>query len=409
MKKTKVLASILTVMLVATAFVGCGKKVEPAKTGETTAPKGGKTIVVWSKFGEKELNAIRPIAEEWAKTTGNKVEVKNDKSEFQAYLQAANSSKGPDIMYGIPHDNLGTFQKAGLLAEVPAGTIDNSKFAPSSISAVSIGGKMYGVPLAVESIALFYNPDKVTTVPKTIDEFIETAKKVGFKYDVNNLYFTYAFISAYGGYIFKDNNGALDTKDVGLNNEGAKKGWALVQDLVQKHKLMPADIKGDIASGEFKAGKVGMYLSGSWDIGGFETAKTNFKIATLPTVDGKPMQTFLGVQCAFVNSKSKQQAEAWDLMKYMAERTGKPLFENENHRLPAMINDEALNKEVSESKYATFADQAKNAYPMPNVPEMQAVWKINDSLSLLTSGKMAPDAYGDKVVKDIQQGIANQK
>ncbi|HBM79294.1 MAG TPA: maltose ABC transporter substrate-binding protein, partial [Clostridiaceae bacterium] len=84
-----------------------------------------------------EVKALDPIAQEWAKNTGNTVKVQADKGDFQAYLQAANSSKAPDIMFGIAHDNLGTFQKAKLLEEVPDGTINKSDYVQMSLDAVS--------------------------------------------------------------------------------------------------------------------------------------------------------------------------------------------------------------------------------------------------------------------------------
>ena len=44
------------------------------------------------------------------------VKVVEDQGEMQVFKEAANSSSGPDIYYGITNDNLGTFQKADLLA-----------------------------------------------------------------------------------------------------------------------------------------------------------------------------------------------------------------------------------------------------------------------------------------------------
>lgn len=405
-KHFKVLTSALTVLLVATALVGCGKKTESNDTNK--AASGGKTITVWSHFGEKELASVKPVAEEWAKKTGNTVKVINDKGDFQSYLQAANSAKGPDIMFGVPHDNLGTYQKANLLEPVPDGVIDKSKYSDTSINAVSINKQLYAVPLSVESLALIYNPDKVPTPPATMDDFIATAQKVGFKFEAKNLYYAYPFIAAYGGYIFKDNGGQLDASQLGLDNAGAVKGFQMLQDFVQKYHFMTPDTTSDNAKADFKAGKIGMYISGSWDLGDLEAAKANYKIATLPTIDGKVPTTFLGVQAAFVNSKSKNKTEAWDLMKYLVNNTAKGIYENENHRLPAM-NGTGLEATIASSKYNMFNEQAKHAYPMPNIPEMQSVWKINDSLPLLLTGKMTADAYAKKVTADVKQAIAASK
>ena len=53
-----------------------------------------------------------------------KVKVQVDTSDFQAFFNFTskqNKFKRQDILFGMPHNDLGTFQKAGLLAEVPWG------------------------------------------------------------------------------------------------------------------------------------------------------------------------------------------------------------------------------------------------------------------------------------------------
>ena len=400
-KKVKVLASAMTALLISTALVGCKSS---SSSSSETAKKEPKNIIVWSHLLDNEVKALDAVAQEWAKKTGNTVKVQLDKSDFQAYLQAANSSKGPDIMYGIAHDNLGTFQKAKLLAEVPKNVIDNSKYVDTSIKAVSYDGKLYGVPISIETYALFYNTDKVTTVPTTVDDLIAQAQKVGLQYDINNFYFSYAFLAANGGYVFKDKgNGALDPADIGLGNEGATKGYQTLQDLVQKYKFMTADIKGDKASAAFKEGKTGFYISGPWDVAGFTTAGTKFAVAPLPG-----MPSFVGVQAGFVNAKSKNQTEAWDLMKYLQEHNA-PVIKTGN-RIPA-LSATLETAEYKDNKITSaFVQQVKNGQPMPNIAEMSTVWTpAANNLSLLTYNKATAAATAKAVVDQIKQGIAAMK
>lgn len=327
-KRIFALGCILILSL--SALAGCSK--QPAvsngssSSSSSEAAKGGKNLIVWSHLTDAEVAEVDKIAQEWAKQTGNTVKVQADKSDFQAYLQAANSSKGPDIMFGIAHDNLGTFHKAELLTEVPDGTINKSDYVPMSLDAVSYDGKMFGIPLSMETYALFYNTDMLKAAPATMDELIEDAKKVGFNVSLNEAYYSYAFIAANGGYVFKENNGSLDPNDIGLGNDGAIKGYQMLQDFVKKYKFMPATIKGDDCKANFQKKKVGLYISGPWDVKGFKDAGVNFKVAPLPTSNGQPTPSFVGVQAAFVNSKSKQQDAAWDLMKYLVQNTPMPLF-----------------------------------------------------------------------------------
>lgn len=404
MKKSKVLASALTVMLIATALVGCGKKAETTQNADTS--KGGKKLVVWSHLKPEEIAAIKPIAEEWAKSTGNTVEVLEDKGDMNAFSQAAASAKAADIMYGLAHDNLGLFVKAGVVAEVPSGVVDTAKYNQNAVNAVSIGGKVYGVPVAQETLGLFYNPDKVKEVPKDLEALIADGKKQGFKYQAKDMYFSFPFITGFGGYIFKDDNGKLDPNDIGLANEGAKKGFATLERFA-KELGMKSSVDSAAAINEFKAGKIAYFISGPWDAEGLKKENVKFKVAPIPSVNGKdPARPFMGVQAAFVNSKSKNQTEAWDLMKYLVTRTEKPIWEV-GHRLP-VLKDSPINAEVAKTDYAGFAEQVKNSYPMPNIPEMQAAWKLNDSLPTLLDAKMDANAFADKAVKDLKAQLANQ-
>lgn len=417
MKKYTKIFAILTMMvlLLSAALTGCGgsktneSKTSDNNTAQTQQKKEPVELTVWSHLTDPEIAKVQEIANKWAEETGNKVKVLADQSDFQAFSTAAQSGKGPDIMFGLPHDNLGTFQKAGLLAEVPDGVINKDDYVPMSIDAVSYDGKMYAIPISMETYALFYNTDKVQTPPATLDDLIKLGQQVGFQYDINNFYFSFAFIAANGGYVFKNNGGALDPNDIGLNNDGAKKGLALLKDFVKKYNFMPADINGDMAKGNFQSGKIGLYISGPWDVDGFKKANVKFKVAPLPTVDGKPMPSFAGVQAAFVSANSKHQQEAWDLLKYLAQNTALPLFETGN-RIPVLNsvlnNDEVKNNEILNA----FAEQAKNAIPMPNIPAMAAVWTpAGNALQLVTSGKVAPDKAADDMVNQIKQGIAAQQ
>ena len=81
---------------------------------------------------------------------------------------------------------------------------------------------------------MFYNKDKVKEVPKTMEDLVAMAKEVGFEYNINDFFFSYAFLSAGGGYVYKNNNGTLHPNDIGLGNEGAVAGLQFISDLVNK-------------------------------------------------------------------------------------------------------------------------------------------------------------------------------
>ncbi|MGL4913957.1 MAG: extracellular solute-binding protein [Romboutsia sp.] len=121
-KRKKPIVSLLTVAMMSLSLVGCSSSSEKAENGENQ-------LTVWSHLSVQEIEKIDKVAQKWGEENGVKVKVINDKGETQAYIQAANSSKGPDIMFGMAHDNLGTFEKAGLLAQVPGGVLNEEDYA----------------------------------------------------------------------------------------------------------------------------------------------------------------------------------------------------------------------------------------------------------------------------------------
>lgn len=407
-KNKKILSLIMTTALLMGTLAGCSGTAN--KNAGDSASKESKQLTVWSHLNTQEVAELTKVAEKWGKDKGVTVKVVEDKSDMQSYAQAAQSSKGPDIMFGLAHDNLGTFQKAGLLAEVPSGFIDESKYTSKQlIDAVTIGGKQYAVPIAQETISLFYNKDKVKEVPKTMEELVTKAKEVGFEYDVNAFYFNYGFIAAQGGYVFKNNNGTLDPKDIGLGNDGAIKGYQFIQDLVVKEKLMAPDITGDIAKGDFQAGKTAFYISGPWDAAPLKEAGVNFAVAPMPTLGGKPVSTFLGVQAAFVSEKSANKDLAWELMKYLSENCNDFVIEQGN-RIPATKAGVESDKFKKKENMEAFAAQAKVATPMPNIPEVQAMWApAGDGLKQLTTSGADAKTVAAQIVNQIKEGISQQK
>lgn len=402
-KRKRILAGIIAAVVVAGTLVGCGG-------GDKKSADASKELKVWSGLTEQEIAKIKPMAEKWGEENGYKVTMVKDNSKTQESLQAIKAGKGPDLKFGTPHDQLGIYEKAGLLSEVPSDLINEDEFASKKVlDAVTINGKKYGMPLAQETISLFYNKDKVKEAPKTMEEVVKLGKEVGFKFDINNFYNSYGFIAANGGYVFKDNNGTLDPNNIGLDNAGAIKGYQFIQDLVVKDKLMPADIKGDMAKGDFLNKNSGLYISGPWDVQAFKDGGVNFDVVPMPTLDGKKIPTFMGVQASFVNNKSDNQDAAWKLCKYLTENSGEVML-NTGHRIP--VTKQYLDsKEFKDNKLmAAFAEQAKNATPMPNIPEVQAMWEpAGNNLTLLTSGKITPAECGKNMVEQIKQGIAQQK
>lgn len=408
MRASRIIAFGLSVVVAASALIGCGTK----SLSQSTAPsqKNPVTLTVWTTFQENEIAYLQKIADEWGAKTGNKVKITKADVGFQDFATAAQTGNGPDIAYGIPHDNLGAFWKAGLLSGVPEGTLVKDAYVPLTIDAVSFENKQYALPLGMEAIALFYNTKLVPQPPTDWNTFLAEAKQHGFMYNIKEPYFSFGFISGMGGYIFKKSGNGLDVKDIGLNNDGAVQGMQLISDMIHTWHLMPKDVDYDVSKGKFQSGKSAFWLTGSWEVQGLKDAHTPFAVAPMPSLpNGQPFRPFVGVMTGFVYSGSKHQAEAWDLMKYLQARVD-DFDVLAAHRIP--VTKAGLEREdfKFDKIISAFAASALNGTPMPNVPEMQAVWPaFAQAMQVIAAGSLKPKDAADKALTQIQQGMSQLK
>lgn len=400
----KLVATVITGVIMASLFVGCSG--EKDKSAESS---GGKELTVWTKLPEKEVPVLQEAAKKWEEKTGNKVNVVRDDGDFQAFLQAANSSKGPDIYFGSAHNQLSAYQQAGIIDEVPSKYVKEDEYINKGVwDAVSIDNKKYAIPISVETTALFYNKDLVKEVPKTMSELEKMALKKGegsFQFNINDQYTDLGFLLTDGGYIFAEKDGKYDVNNIGLNNAGSVKGLQMLQDFVVKDKFMPADITGDIALTNFKEGKSMFYISGPWDIQPLRDAKVNFGVSEIPSIDGKPFKSLSGVQCAFVSSKAKDKDLAWECLDYLTKETQQGLYEKGKIPVVKSMLDE---KEVKDNADVQgFLKAVGNAVPMPNIKEMNAVWEPMKNVQRVLQGEN-PQKVADEIVDGIKKGIEVQ-
>ncbi len=371
----------------------------------TPAIPRGQHLTVWSWWGQPELGVVQKLAAQWGKAHGDTVTVvdqsKNSNS-FQFYATAARAGKGPDVGFAMPHDNLGTFQQEGLLAPV---SLNAKLYNPTTAEAVKIQGKDYAYPISVQSVALFYNKDKIKTPPKTWAQFVQDANKYGFGFSQHNLYFDYAFIGGMGGYVFKDNHGTLDPNNIGLANKGAVAAFTLLHDMNWKYHWMNPNTTGAISKALFSKGKLGMYISGPWDISSIQQAKINLGIAPIPNLpNGHVATPFLGVMSAFVNARSHNPVAAQALASYLAS-AGEMGYFHANADLPALTRLQKLKAVQTNPLDVGFIAQSKTAIPMPNIPQMQAVWNAASIIGNIIRGSVSPQQGATQFVKNIQAGI----
>jgi len=365
------------------------------------------------------------VADAYTAAIGTPVEIVTvPDADFKAKMSiAAPAGEGPDVYGPLAHDWIGEFAIQQIALEVPESVIkDQDDIIPAALDAARLDGKLYGLPLFVESVALIYNKALVPAPPTTWDELVTIATELtqgdvyGFGFPILEQYHEGPFFMGFGGYIFKYENGAFDTNDIGLNNEGSLEAARFLRDLYANAAPPLPEVAVDRANqhavqeGMMEAGQIAMTINGPWREGPLRAAGIDFGVAKLPTLpNGNPMVPFLGVQVFGANAFSENKEAALDFISFATcTSNAVTLFEG-NQKVP--VRTSAVESDVVKANpnIAVWNAQAADGVPMPNIPAMSNVWKPwGDAMDAIIPTNAPDDQVKlllDNAVSQIQTAI----
>lgn len=359
------------------------------------AAEPGK-ILIWAD--DTRAPVFREIGAKYTQATGIPVEVVEIPfgSIRDQFVTAAPTGEGPDIIIGA-HDWVGELAASGLLAEIYLPPELAAKFDKVTLEAFTYG-KLYGLPYAREGVGLLYNKALVPQLPATFEELIELARKLtdptlpqyGFVVQNPDPYHEFPFLSALGGYIFGyDAEGKLNPCDVGLDSPGAIAGAEILYSLFEEG-LIPAGLDWDTWTSLFVEGRIAMVITGPWFVGRAKAAGIDIGVAPIPPIKGQAPKPFVGVQGVMVSAFSPNLVLVNDfLFNYFATKETMLALYARDPRIPAFLP--AYEEVATDPILRGFAESIANGVPMPNIPQMSAVWGAwADAMSLIGNLQMKP-------------------
>ncbi len=395
--------------------------------------KKGITLNVWNIFAntDPEYNAFVKVLANFTKATGIKVNAANSPASNAngKFQLAAPAGNGPDLI-GLHHDQVAPLAASKVLATVPSwawSAAAQKKYAPGSVQASAASGHIVAMPWSIVTTGLFYNKSLISASafkPAKGDKYLRWSnllpklqklsdpanKKYGFLMDMNNFYYDYAFLSGYGGYVFKYQAGkGFQANQLGLNSAAAVKAITFYANLstVGKYKLVPPTMDTNTADGLFEAGNAAVEWSGPWNEGNYRSKNINFGFAPLPSFDGKhPLRPFSTVEVYSVNRFSKHLNESFALLKYISQNMELPLFKAAG-RIPVLKSAFKSKTVQSDPLARQLAAAAQSAAPIPGIPEMAQVWAPTATdWQQVALGKATPQAAATQSQKDVKAAIA---
>jgi arabinogalactan oligomer/maltooligosaccharide transport system substrate-binding protein len=314
-----------------------------------------KTLVIWADDhrGPNLIEVFGPLEDQdpGDYIPGYVIDVK-PQGNFDALKAAWDNStaaSGPDIIYGA-NDWVPTGAKNGKLAAFTLPSTLKSDFTANQLGDLSYKGKLYGVPLDVNNVAMVYNPATGATKPATfgamVDFYLANKESKGFTAGLCILgggtsWGGMSVYSALGLQPYRMKSGKIDTL-LSKPGKAPASGDPISSSFVNNLKayVLKANGSGWTSNGfyapwdtadvnctnDFKANKIPFAIMGNWQSGdGFAS---NI-IATLQPVPGITAGTygnaFGSVSGALLTSYANAHgnlAAAKSLLNYIGSRGG---------------------------------------------------------------------------------------
>lgn len=296
----------------------------PGKKSEETV-----TLEYWGLWTTQ--TAIDSVINDYKKIKPN-VNVSYKKRTPQQYRETLEnqiqSGKGPDI---FRFHNTWTPMLKEELDPVPSEAISQSDFKknyyPSAFSDLRVGGKIVGVPLEFDGLALFYNEDifkaaGITKPPSSWTDFAQTAAKLTVKDGTGNIRTAGAALGTSSNVDhFSDILGMMILQNGGDPKSPTDKQSADALEYFTNFAKGPNRVWDEAMPGStvaFAGGNLAMYFGPSWRAIDFRNANPllKFKGAPVPQLEGNKV-SWATYWAEGVSSKSSHKKEAWEFIKYL--------------------------------------------------------------------------------------------
>lgn len=374
------------------------------------------TITIWSLDDENQpaLNLAREFSEMDNGITVDYRQIQFDDVVSES-MRAFATGQAPDII-AVDNPEHALFAARGAFLDITdmvanSQAIDPDNYFPGPLNSVSWDGKIFGVPKATNTIALYYNKDLfaaagIDAPPQTWAELVEDARTL--TDPANNVYGlafsakaseegTFQFLPwaqmAGGGYDNINAAGAVEALET----------WKAILD----EKLASPDTltRGQWDStGTFNSGNAAMVISGPWELNRMlDEAKFDWGVALLPVPEeGAPRSSAMGDFNWAIFSSSKHPDEAFQALEYFASQDDR-LFP-EFGQLPAR-SDIAIPETgiaLKDAALKVFQEQLQYAQARGPHPEWPKISKaIQDAIQSALTGQMSAKDALDQAASTI--------
>ena len=427
---TRILSIVILLVIVVGVIFGIRYALSMVGSGSSSlgGVKSG-TLVYWGLW-ENDATVRSVLAGFEATHPNIKVQyVKQNPKQYRERLQAfIAKGEGPDV---FRFHNTWIPMLRNELSAAPSTVISASEFSTSFYPVANadlVGGQyVYGMPMEIDGLGLYYNEDLFAAAgvspPTTWEDVLNIVPKITVRNE--NTIITSAIALGTAGNVehFSDilatmmmQNGAKLSNPTGQQAEEALTFYKKFS--TPSDPVYTWNDSMDNSIYAFASGKVAMILAPSWRV--FDVKQISpalrFKVVPIPQLPGNTV-TWASYWVEGVSAKSKNSAAAWELVKYMASReaTTKMYTEASKTRLfgepYARVDMASL---ISDDPYVgAYVKQASTAKSFPlasrtfdNGLNTNLIKYMEDAINSMTQGS-APAAALETAASGFAQVLGN--
>ena len=372
-------------------------------TGQPAAPV---TLTFWHGYTDVEAAWLNAVVAEWNADNPNitikPLFVNNDKA-LQKLTVALQGGEPPDITYQYGSSLPQLAAAPGLLdltQWVQQPDVNWNDFIPGARTAATFQGKVLGLPALIDNLAIVYNKTlfdqaglSYPTDQWTWDDFRAAAKALtdpakkqfGFSYPMDASEDT---VWHYDPLLWQNGGSILnaDGSAAAFNSAQGVQALQVLAGMAVDDKSVFLDLQNSPYTGLFNSGKIGMLVTGPWDLSSFPDV--NYGVQILPGWGGDH-ETIAGpdMWCVFDNGDGRAQAA----LKFLSWLTA-----------AAQIRKEALKTghlpiRLSVVNDAAFIQQFGKAFPGVDV-FAENLTNVKQARPVLVTYPQISEAMGNAIV-----------
>jgi multiple sugar transport system substrate-binding protein len=308
--------------LLMSACTGGGDDGTPSES-----PSGPVTLTFWHGYSDAEADSLNALLDEWNSANPDiQVEplyVNNDKA-LQKLTVALQGGEPPDITYQYGSSLPQLAEAPGLVDLtdwVQEPDVNWEDFIPGARTAATFDGKVLGLPALIDDLAIVYNKtlfddagleypndqwtwDDLRAAAKALTD--QADKRFGFSYPMDasedSVWHYDPLLWQLGGSILNE-----DESQAAFNSPEGLQALEVLTGMAVDDKSVFLDIQNSAYTDIFNSGRIGMLMTGPWDLSSFPDV--DYGVEILPGFDGDH-QTIAGpdMWSVFDNSGGREQA-----------------------------------------------------------------------------------------------------